>query len=83
MPEFVTSGIPILNIPLGILFCLLSLALGRRLLRMLGATGQSPAERGVVALGLGAGCLQFLPLALGAVGPVSYTHLTLPTILRV
>lgn len=77
IPEFVTSGIPILNIPLGILFCLLSLALGRRLLRILGATGQSLAERGVIALGLGAGCFQFLPLALGAVGLLRPTNLNL------
>jgi hypothetical protein len=47
----------------------LSLGVGRRLLIVLGAAGEGePAERGILAVALGAGALQYVPFALGAVG---------------
>lgn len=47
---------------------LLSAALGRRLLRALRLPITAPAERGVLAAGLGLGALQALPFALFALG---------------
>ncbi len=50
-------------------FVWLSLAIGRRLLIWLGARRDgSPSERGVVAVALGIGVLQLVPLSLGAAG---------------
>ncbi len=50
--------------------------MGRRLLILLGARGAvSPNERGVIAAGLGAGMLQFVPFALGAVGLMTTTSM--------
>jgi Dolichyl-phosphate-mannose-protein mannosyltransferase len=72
MPWLVTTGIPVLCAPAFLLaFMWLSLAVGRRCLRLLGAGGCSVAERGVAALALGSGVLQFVPFLLGAAGVLS------------
>jgi hypothetical protein len=61
------AAVPLL---FAVAFWLLSLAVGRRLLRALGASADDTgvAERGVVATVLGAGVLQFVPFALGSFG---------------
>ncbi|HEX6767380.1 MAG TPA: hypothetical protein VF103_17900, partial [Polyangiaceae bacterium] len=70
MPALVTTGA---SLAVGVLFLVpflwLCAAVGRRLLVWLGALGEaSLAERGVIAVTLGAGALQFVPFALGAAG---------------
>src|SRR5262245_53876253 len=71
MPELATSGVALLRCaPLAFGFVWLSLALGRRFLRVLGAgtAGASLAERAIVAFGLGLAVLEFVPFVLGAAG---------------
>jgi hypothetical protein len=62
----------------GLSFAWLCTALGRRVLRWLGAVdGASTLERGVIALALGMGALQYVPLALGASSQLSPLSLRL------
>jgi hypothetical protein len=74
VPLFVTTGSAIVSATVfAILFVWVSLALGRCVSRWLGvsAADGSVAERGVVALALGVGVLEFVPLTLGATGLLS------------
>src|SRR4051812_34263338 len=72
MPWLVTTGTPIIWVSGFLLaFIWLSLAVGRRCMLLLGAEGGSSPERGIVALALGAGALQFVPILLGAAGALS------------
>lgn len=76
MPWLATEGSSIYAAVFAAAFLWLSLAVGRRVLILLGAHGAvSPIERGVIAAGLGAGVLQFVPFALGAVGLMTTTSL--------
>jgi len=71
MPWLVTTGASIITAPMFVIgFLWLSAALGRRIQCWLGisAPGEPVAERGLVAVGLGAGTLQLVPLSLGAIG---------------
>lgn len=78
MPWLATDGSSIFPALFAIAFLWLSLALGRRILIILGANAEiSPIERGMIATGLGAGLLQFVPFALGTVGLLSTTALTI------
>ncbi|HEU5073802.1 MAG TPA: glycosyltransferase family 39 protein, partial [Polyangiaceae bacterium] len=74
VPELVTQGPPILvAVGFALLLLMMAGALGLRVLGWLGApsAAATPAERGVLAVALGAGALQVVPLALGAVGMLS------------
>jgi hypothetical protein len=73
MPSLVTQGPPVLVVALFALgFTLLSLALGRRIGRMLRLGARATLlERVAIALTLGAGALQLVPFALGVVGRLS------------
>lgn len=74
VPELVTQGPPILvAVGFALLLFVMAGALGRRILSVLGSAGAgaTPAERGVLAVALGVGTLQFVPLLLGAVGLLS------------
>ncbi|HWZ89373.1 MAG TPA: hypothetical protein VNW92_11000 [Polyangiaceae bacterium] len=71
---------PIVHAPVFVcLIWLLALALGRRLTiwLQLSSVGLDPWERGLVALTIGAGCLQFVPFALAA------AHVMQPAVVRV
>jgi hypothetical protein len=67
-PWLATEGPPFLTVVFAAAFAWVSLAVGRRLLLALGMKQGTLAERGVLALALGSGCLQFVPFALGAFG---------------
>jgi hypothetical protein len=70
MPWLVTTGPAALHAgTFGIAFVVLALSVGRRLLIWL-SIGKSatPLERGVLAMAVGAGALQFLPFVLGVAG---------------
>jgi hypothetical protein len=73
----VTEGSSFYPSALAVAFVWLSLALGRRVLIVLGACQRdvSPIERGMIAAGLGAGVLQFVPFILGAVGLMTTTSI--------
>lgn len=74
VPELVTQGPPILvAFGFAVLLLVMAGALGLRVLGWLGApsAAASSAERGVLGVALGAGALQLVPLALGAVGMLS------------
>ncbi|HEV8550122.1 MAG TPA: hypothetical protein VGQ57_13855, partial [Polyangiaceae bacterium] len=76
MPWLTTTAPPVLvGPPFALAFLWLSLAVGRRLLRWLGARGGHPAERALAMLGLGLGALEFVPFSLGAAGILSVTTL--------
>ena len=76
MPWLATEGSSVGVAVFAAAFLWLCLALGRRLLILLGASGAiSPSERGVIAAGLGAGVLQFVPFALGALGLMTTTSI--------
>src|SRR5688572_32270302 len=81
MPWLVTTGPTLLYAgAFGIGFVLLALGLGRRLLIWLGVgDAATPLERGALALAAGAGALQVIPFALGAVGALSVTSVRLAT----
>jgi hypothetical protein len=80
MPWLTTEGSSLYPVIFALGFLWLSLALGRRLLILLGAyRGACPNERGVIAAALGAGVLQFVPFSLGAVGLLSTTSIRLVT----
>ena len=69
MPGFVTIGASILQAPAcALIFVLASIALGRRIQVWLHVTGGSVGEQTLTRLALGAGMLQLVPLAMGAVG---------------
>lgn len=71
MPWLVTTGASVVKAPLFVIgFLWLSAAIGRRIERWFGisGTGEPSAERAIVAVGLGAGSLQLVPLSLGAIG---------------
>lgn len=75
MPWLATEGSSFFSVVVAIGFLWLSLALGRRLLILLGArSAASPYEQGVIAAAVGAGVLQFVPLVLGALGLLSTTN---------
>jgi hypothetical protein len=76
MPWLATEGSSFFPVVVAIGFLWLSLALGRRLLILLGARSAAfPYEQGVIAAAVGAGVLQFVPLALGALGLLSTTNI--------
>ena len=78
MPWLATEGSSLNCVVFATAFVWLSVALGRRILILLGAQGSvSPSERGVIAAGLGAGVLQFVPFALGALGIMTTTSMRL------
>jgi hypothetical protein len=69
LPWLTTEGSALLTLLVTAGFLCLSLAIGRRLLRMCGAlTEGTRAERAVICVCLGAGALQFVPFALGVAG---------------
>jgi hypothetical protein len=69
MPWLATNGSTGVPLLFAGAFLWVSLAIGRRLLLVLRASGEgTQAERGVIAAGLGAGALQFVPFTLGAMG---------------
>ena len=74
VPGLVTQGPPILvAVGFALLLFVMAGALGRRILLLLGvaSAGATPSERGVLAVALGAGMLQFVPMLLGAAGLLS------------
>jgi hypothetical protein len=76
MPALVTNGIPLLTaLPFALAFTWLAVGLGRRVLRLLGASEGDARERCVAALALGAGVLVWVPLALGAFGALGVTSI--------
>jgi len=78
MPEYVTSGVLALHaFPFACGFVLISLAVGRALLHLLGTSQASLGERGVVAFALGAGMLQFVPFLLGVAGVLEVKYLAI------
>ena len=78
MPEYVTHGVLALRaLPFACGFVLISLALGRGLSHWLGTSSASLGERAVVAFGLGAGSLQFVPFLLGVAGVLEVEYLVL------
>ena len=82
MPWLVTEGSSLPSVFVAAVFIFLSLAIGRRLLILLGARGPATlVERGLIAVGLGAGALQFVPFALGALGFLTTTSLHVVTAL--
>jgi hypothetical protein len=84
MPWLVTEGTSLPSAIVAAFLVFLSLGIGRRLLVLLGARGPvTPLERGVIAIGLGAGALQFVPFALGALGFLTSTSLYVVTALLV
>jgi hypothetical protein len=83
MPTLVTQGPPVLVVSLfAVGFTVLSLALGRRIARMLRLGPQATLlERFAIALTLGAGALQLVPFLLGVVGRLSVTSVRVATLL--
>jgi hypothetical protein len=78
MPWLATDVSSLASLMFALAILWLSLALGRRVLIVLGASGETSAtEQAVIALGVGAGLLQFLPFALGLGGFLTPTTLRL------
>jgi hypothetical protein len=77
MPELATDGSSASALLFLLGFLVLSLAFGRRLLRVLGCRDDlgSASERAVTGAGLGAGVLQFVPFALAVAGRFDVTAL--------
>lgn len=80
-PWLTTEGSALLPLAFVVGFLCVSLALGLRLLKMCGASaGGSHAERGVIAICLGAGILQFVPFGLGVAGQFNVTALRIAAV---
>ncbi len=78
MPWLATDVSSLVSFVIALAILWLSLALGRRVLIVLGASGEtSITEQAVIALGVGAGVLQFVPFALGLAGFLTPTSLRL------
>jgi hypothetical protein len=76
LPALASQHTPLLPVVFVLGFLWLSCALGSRVLVWVGAANRGTvAERGAIAIGLGAGLLQFVPIGLGAVGLLGTTSL--------
>ncbi len=75
LPWLATQGSALLPLAFSVGFLYVSLMLGRRLMQWCGAHTGTCTERGVIAVCLGAGVLQFVPFALGVAGLLNVTAL--------
>jgi hypothetical protein len=84
LPWLASAGSPVFPVAFALGFVWLSAALGRRILIALRATrAGTMAERGVIAVALGAGALQFVPFVLGIAGKFEVRSLRIATLLIV
>lgn len=80
-PSLTTEGSALLPLAFIAAFLLLSVAFGRRLSRLCGASANGTSvERAVIYAGLGAGALQFVPFALGTAGQLNVTALRIAAV---